>query len=80
MRKWLIGSLAAVVLMTGAAPALARTQEDEETALKEGRLEGYGEVVALPSAGSGLLWMMFMLMSVVMIAVLFKNAKRSHLD
>jgi hypothetical protein len=60
--------------------AWAASKEDEETARQEARLEGYATVVHIAGGGSGLAWAMVCFLSVVAIACLFKNARRTHLD
>jgi len=60
--------------------ALAAGKEDEETALLEGRLEGYNTAVRLPSGSTALTWILIGFLGVIAISTLFKNAKRTHLD
>ena len=63
------------------APIVAfAAKEDEETALLDARLEGYATVVKMPSTGAGMAWTMAVFLTVVTIACLFKNARRTHLD
>jgi hypothetical protein len=52
-------------------------KEDEETALLEGRLEGYPK---LTSGSTALTWLFMGFLGVIALASLFKNAKRTHLD
>ena len=59
---------------------LAAGKEDEETALLEGRLEGYQGNVRLPGGSTALTWLFVSFLGVIAIASLFKNAKRTHLD
>ena len=59
---------------------LARSTEDEETVLQEARLEGYAQTVRLKDGSTALTWIMIGFLSAVAIAVLFKNARRTHLD
>jgi hypothetical protein len=59
---------------------LAKGGEDEETARLEARLEGYPIQVRMPSGSTALTWLMIGFLSAITIAVLFKNAKRTHLD
>jgi hypothetical protein len=59
---------------------LARSTEDEETVLQEARLEGYAQTVHLKDGGTALTWIMIGFFSAIAIAVLFKNARRTHLD
>jgi len=59
---------------------LARSTEDEETVLQEARLEGYAQTVRLKDGSTALTWIMIGFLSAIAIAVLFKNARRTHLD
>ena len=62
-------------------PLLALAKEDEETALLEGRLEGYTQQVRLAEhGGTAMAWMLLGFLSIIALACLFKNAKRTHLD
>jgi len=63
-------------------PALAMARPSEEdTAVLEGRLEGYPSAVRLAEPGStGLTWMLLIFLAVISLSVLFKDAKRTHLD
>jgi hypothetical protein len=59
---------------------LARSTEDDDTVKQEARLEGYTTTVRLASSSTALTWLMIGFLSAIAIAVLFKNAKRTHLD
>jgi voltage-gated potassium channel Kch len=59
---------------------LARSTEDEDTVLQEARLEGYAQTVRLKDGSTALTWIMIGFLSAIAIAVLFKNARRTHLD
>jgi hypothetical protein len=60
--------------------AFAKSSEDEDTVKLEARLEGYTTTVRMASGSTALTWLMIGFLSAVAIAVLFKNAKRTHLD
>jgi hypothetical protein len=53
--------------------------EDEAPQI-DAKLVGYGKSVQVGDASSTLMWGLFILLAAVCIAVLFKDAKRSHLD
>jgi len=88
--RWL--ALCVVVLAVLARPAPARADEDPIN--NDGRLEGFTQIdeprtnpprykelpVAMQKSGTGGTWIIFILLTVVGVAVLFKNAKRTHLD
>lgn len=59
---------------------LAQRQGDEEREFVDGRLEGYATNVTLDSGSTGLTWVMFIILAVICLGGLFKDAKRTHLD
>lgn len=91
--RWL--ALCVVVLAVLARPAPARAdddpekndarlegfnQVDSEATIKGGPTKYKEMSVAMPKSGTGGTWIIFILATVVGMAVLFKNAKRTHLD
>src|SRR5688500_11000788 len=65
------------------APVIAFAQrrgEEEGSEFKEGRLEGYTFNVRAPEGGPALTYLLFIFLAVLGLAVMFKNAKRTHLD
>ena len=74
--RWLA---VAVLALAPATTALARSEEQEPDPV-DARLEGYPTNVSLPESSSGLTWVAFIFLGVVGAGVLFKDAKRSHLD
>jgi hypothetical protein len=79
MRQRLI-SLAAAVMLWAMTPlyALAASQVDESK-IVDGRLEGYPRGLTL-DGGSALIWLLLIGLAVPALGVLFKHAKRTHLD
>jgi hypothetical protein len=65
---------AAVLL---ASPASLLAQEDE---VPDARLQGYPQSVTLEGGGTALSWLMLCILAALCIGVMFKNAKRTHLD
>jgi hypothetical protein len=62
-------------------PAITLAATDEEQELMEGRLEGYANSVRLEDPGSTApYWLLLVGLGVVALIVLFKDAKRTHLD
>ncbi len=78
-RRLLALCLSLVLLLTPVI-VLAKSGEDEDTVKLEARLEGYPVQVRMASSGTALTWLMIGFLSAITIAVLFKNAKRTHLD
>ena len=77
LRRWLLLAcmcLGAVVL----APSAARAQEEEIK--HDARLDGYQGAVTVQNDSTALMWLLFVFLAVVAVAVLFKDAKRTHLD
>jgi hypothetical protein len=66
---------AATLLIAPAASTLAADDEKVPNA----RLEGFARNVKVEGATTGT-WVLFVVLSVVCMSVLFKNAKRSHMD
>ena len=83
VKSGLVGFACAAMTLavTLLVPILAFAQkEDEETALREARLEGYTFNAKAPEGGTALTYLLFIFLAVLGLAVLFKNAKRTHLD
>ena len=60
-------------------PAVALAQD--EAVKNDARLEGYQTKVAIDSGDStALTWLLLVFLSMVALGVMFKNAKRTHLD
>ena len=77
LRRWLLLAclcLSAVVL----APTTARAQDEEVKV--DARLEGYQGNVSVENQSTALIWLLFVFLAVCAVGVLFKDAKRTHLD
>lgn len=60
------------------SPALSYAQELDNNG--DARLEGYSLPVRLAASGTALIWLLFLFLGGLALAVLFKDAKRTHLD
>jgi hypothetical protein len=69
-------SLATLIVLF--APIVVRA--DDESTSYDARVEGYAQKVQLDSGSTALTWLLFVVLGVLTIAVLFKDAKRTHLD
>jgi hypothetical protein len=67
------------ILSIALTPILALAQSDAKP-VYDGRLEGFPSNVTLDGGGVALQWLLLAFLSAIAIVVLFKNAKRSHLD
>jgi len=67
-----------VVLMMPAV-VMARPQEPDKD-IVDGRLEGYAKNVTLEGGSVALTWLLMIFLAGVCLSVMFKNAKRTHLD
>ena len=77
LRRWLLLAclcLSAAVL----APTSARAQDEEVKV--DARLEGYQGNVSVENQSTALIWLLFVFLAVCAVGVLFKDAKRTHLD
>lgn len=63
------------VLMT---PLMALAEDEEP--IYDARLENYKAAVKVPEASAALSWLLLILLTIICLAVLFKNAKRTHMD
>lgn len=71
---------ALVVLLMSPAMTLAR-QYQEEKEIVDARLEGYDKInVSLAPSGTALMWLLLIFLTIVTVGVMFKDAKRTHLD
>ena len=52
----------------------------DDDAHYDARVQGYDPDIELPSASSGLCWFLLICFAVGCVSVIFKDAKRSHLD
>ena len=78
MKHRLLGC-AGVVLTVLSSPLVAMAQ-DEESKIYDARLEGYANNVTLDAGGSGLTWLLLVVLAALCLGVMFKTAGRSHLD
>lgn len=71
---------ALIVLAMSPVTALAARPEMEKD-IVDARLEGYDKVnVTLAPSGTALMWLLLIFLTLVTVGVMFKDAKRSHLD
>ena len=75
-RKLITALLLGLVLMF---PAKARAADDEDVK-NDARTEGYQAKVQVEKSSVALMWLLFIFLAIVSLAVLFKDARRSHLD
>lgn len=70
-----------IVLLYTPGITLARRVEEEKE-IVDARLEGYGDKinVSLPASGTALMWLLLLFLGAVCVGVMFKDAKRTHLD
>ena len=72
---WLWACTVAATLL---APLAALAQEEEIK--RDARLEGYPVNVSVPNDSTALTWLLLIFLAVVALSVMFKNARRTHLD
>lgn len=79
MKQRLLRRIILTCLAVLISPMTAMAQ-DEGPAYYDARLEGYPTNVTLDLSSTGLTWLLFIFLSIVCIGVMFKNARRTHLD
>jgi hypothetical protein len=52
----------------------------DEPEVYDARLQGYTQTVQLDIASTALIWLLLIVLGALCLGVLFKDAKRSHLD
>ncbi|HXE56080.1 MAG TPA: hypothetical protein VN541_23850 [Tepidisphaeraceae bacterium] len=76
--------IAASVLTAGLiSPSVAQAQAPpppSDEVLHDARTEGYNPKGQVEKATVALMWMLFLFLSVICLAVMFKDARRTHLD
>jgi hypothetical protein len=66
-------------LLAWLATPLSALAQDEDREILDARLEGYPSNVTLDSS-SALTWIVFIILALLALGSLFKDAKRTHLD
>lgn len=80
MKIRILAALAAVLCFLG-TPYQAHAQRNQtESEAIDARLKGYSQSVELPKQTTALTYFAFVILSVLCLAGLFKNARRTHLD
>jgi len=67
-----------IVMILASTPT--RALADDEPDIYDARLEGYAQKVQLDAGSTALTWLVLIVLGVLTVGVLFKDAKRSHLD
>ena len=68
------------LLVLLANPLSALAQDEAERTILDARLEGYKSNVTLEGGSSALTWILFIVLTLLALGGLFKDAKRTHLD
>ena len=67
---WIVGVLA--------LPAMALAADEDK--LPDARIQNFTKPVSVPEGGTALTWLLLIFLTLICLAALFKNAKRTHLD
>ena len=80
MKQRMIRAGFAVMAMLATPLAALAARDEPEREIIDGRLEGYASNVTLEGGSTGLTWVVFIILTVICLGGLFKDAKRTHLD
>jgi hypothetical protein len=75
-----VASAVGPVLALLAAPLTALAQRADDREVVYGRLEGFSRDVTLQGGSTALTWILLIFLGAVCLSVMFKNARRTHLD
>lgn len=75
--RTLAGRISCAIATAWLSPLAAWAAEDE---VVNARLEGYATNIKLEPGSSALTYLLFFFLSAIAAAVVFKNARRTHLD
>lgn len=75
--KLLAGRIGCAIVTLLASPFVALAGDEESP---NARMEGYAGNIQLEPASPALTYLLFFFLAVVAAAVVFKNARRTHLD
>jgi hypothetical protein len=78
--KWRRSIAAWIMCGVLALPSSARAAAEEEEVLHDARTEGFPGKVQVQKASVALVWLAFLFLSLISMAAIFKDAKRTHLD
>ena len=76
--RCIVPIVASVIVLL--SPITAMAQDDENSKIYDARLEGYPGNVTLESSSTALLWLLLIVLAAACVGVMFKNARRTHLD
>jgi hypothetical protein len=81
-RAWKRFAIALCLSLTllASTPARSIAREDPDAVHYDARVQGFNPDVELKSGGTGMMWVVMILLGVICVAVIFMDAKRSHLD
>ena len=77
MKRWIIACGVAILNLLHAPLLMA---QDEAPEFIDARLAGYSNKVQLEPSSTATTWLLLVFLGVLCCGVMFKNAKRTHLD
>ena len=60
------------------SPAMALAADEDK--MPDARIQNFSKPVSIPEGGTALTWLLLIFLTLICLAALFKNAKRTHLD
>jgi hypothetical protein len=77
--RWALAACLWAAALAALVPA-GRALAQEEEIKRDARLEGYATKVYVDSDSTALTWILLIFLGMITLSVMFKNAKRTHLD
>lgn len=72
--------MAYAALLAWLVAPLSALAQDEDREILDARLEGYPHNVALEGGSTAFTWILFIILALLALGGLFKDARRTHLD
>jgi len=79
LHRLLLGAFVLYCTLATPLSVWARS-DDSDSSVYDARVQGYATPVQLDSGSTALTWLLLIVLAAIAIGVLFKDAKRSHLD
>lgn len=80
MKHRIVAALACFAALVASPVAALAQRQQEGPEIFDARLYGFQKNVVLDGHSTALIWIVFIILAFICLVVLFKDAKRTHLD